>query len=91
MPKQFADFDAPRMRDNQTPRAFHSRCESLQPWEDILAMIQKLWSSSRGKRRHETVFEVHEEVDEVLGDKEDANVVLKGGSCPILHAKSRGG
>ena len=31
MPKQFADFDAPRMRDNQTPRAFHSRCEALVP------------------------------------------------------------
>ena len=25
-------------------------------WKDILAMIEKLWSSSRGKRCHETVL-----------------------------------
>ena len=94
MPKQFADFEASRMRDNETSRAFHSRCEALVPcikigdnklaqwnilnkltdsdsrkeamkmwvpdrlWKDILAMIEKLWSSSRGKRGHETVLEV---------------------------------
>ena len=27
-------------------------------WRDILAMIEKLWSSARNKRRHETVLEV---------------------------------
>ena len=31
LPKQFPDIEAARMRDNETPRAFHSRCESLIP------------------------------------------------------------
>ena len=31
MPKQFADFEASRMRDNKTSRAFHSHCEALVP------------------------------------------------------------
>ena len=43
-------------------------------WEDILAMIKKLWSSSRGKRRNQTVLEVDEEEDEVLGGKEDVKL-----------------
>ena len=58
---------------------------------DGLAMIEKLWSSYRGKRRHETFLEVDEEEDEVLEDKEDVNGVHNGSSCPILHAKGRGG
>ena len=68
------------------------------PWKDILARIEKLWSSSRGKRHHETVLEVNKEADEVLGDRKDekeprkdVNVVHNGSSLPILHAKGRGG
>ena len=56
---------------------------------DGLAMIEKLWSSYRGKRRHETFLEVDEEEDEVLEDKEDVNAVHNGGSN--LHARGRGG
>ena len=56
-------------------------------WEDILAMIKKLWSSSRGKRRNQTVLEVDEEEDEVLKDKEDVYAVHNGGSHPTLHAR----
>ena len=41
------------------------------PWKDIVAMIEKLWSSSRGKQRQETILEVDEEEDEVLKDRED--------------------
>ena len=29
--KQFTDFEAAHMRDNKTPRAFHSCCEALIP------------------------------------------------------------
>ena len=129
LPKQFADFEATRMRDNETPRAFHSRCESFLPcikigdnklaqwnflnkladndsqreamkmrvsnrrWGDILAMIEKLWSSSRGKRRHETVLEFDEEEDEAPQDKEnneDVNAVHSGGSSPNLLGRGRG-
>ena len=96
-PKQFVDFQATHMQDNETPRAFHSHCEALvpcikigenqlaqwyfhnkmtdnhsrkeamkmwvtnRPWKDIVAMIEKLWSSSRGKQRQETILEVDEE------------------------------
>ena len=112
MPKQFADFEASRMRDNETSRAFHSHCEALVPcikigdnklaqwnilnkltdsdsrkeamkmwvpdrlWKDILAMIEKLWSSSRGKRGHETVLEVDKGEDEVL-DEDKGDVTTK--------------
>ena len=46
-------------------------------WGDILAMIEKLWSSSRGKRRHETILEVDKEEDEAPENKNngDINVV----------------
>ena len=127
MPEQFTDFEAARMRDNGTPRAFHSRCEALLPcikigdnklaqwnflnkltdsdsrketmkmWvsdrllKDILAMIEKLRSSSRGKRRHKPVLEVNEEEDKVLEDREAVNAVHNGSSRPILHARGRGG
>ena len=56
-------------------------------WEDILAMIKKLWSSSRGKRRNQTVLEVDEEEDEFLKDKEDVYAVHNGGSRPTLHER----
>ena len=97
-PKQFVDFQATRMQDNETPRAFHSHCEALVPcikigenqlaqwyfhnkmtdnhsrkeamkmWvstplKDILAMLEKLWSRSRGKQCHETVLKVNKEED----------------------------
>ena len=35
LPKQFADLEAARMCDNETPRAFLSRCESLVPCINI--------------------------------------------------------
>ena len=62
-------------------------------WGDILAMIEKLWSSSRGKRRHETVLEFDEEEDEAPQDKEnneDVNAVHSGGSSPNLLGRGRG-
>ena len=36
---------------------------------DGIAMIEKLWSSSRGKKRHETFIEVDEEEDEVVSEQ----------------------
>ena len=36
---------------------------------DGMAMIEKLWSSSRGKKRHETFIEVDEEEDEVVSEQ----------------------
>ena len=60
-----------KLTDNDSQKKAMEMWVSNYSWKDILAMITKLWSSSRGSRRNEADFEIDNEEDEVLEDKED--------------------
>ena len=60
-----------KLTDNDSQKKAMEMWVSNYSWKDILAMITKLWSSSSGSRRHEADFEIDNEEDEVLEDKED--------------------
>ena len=129
LPKQFAIFEAARMRDSKKGLLFllpeslipsipcikigdsrlaqwiflnkladgDSRRKAMEMWVsdhrwgDILAMIEKLCSSARNKRRQETILEVDDEEDEAPENNGDVNTVHSGGSRPNLRSRGRGG
>ena len=126
LPKQFAIFEAARMRDSKKGLLFllpeslipsipcikigdsrlaqwiflnkladgDSRRKAMEMWVsdhrwgDILAMIEKLCSSARNKRRQETILEVDDEEDEAPENNGDVNTVHSGGSRPNLAAEA---
>ena len=86
------------MRDNETPRAFHSCCESLVPCINIgdnkLAQwnfLNKLTDSDSQKKAMKMWVSDRLWEDILARIKEDVNVVHNGGSGPTLHTRGRGG